>query len=208
MERIIQRFEDEYPETKLPSLPSTSINEYHKTGAESRSAAQLANDAVISASVNSNTLEQVPSSEEYLAGDHDQEPNGDDSFHLARTNSNTSLAAKAYTDEEGRMHRFGQGVRRDILRQSELEAESGNASPDELDQQHLEEVRQRFDDFKGEEIRNRVKEEGPDSVLKSLGLNAKELLLLQKEDPDGFAIFRDSQIAAQINSGRRKSETA
>lgn len=135
----------------------------------------------------------------------DEKADRDDRFHLARSNSNTSLAAKAYTNEEGRMHRFGQDIRREIIRQHEIEGEL--SSDEEVDAQHLAEVRQRFDDFKGEEIRSRVREEGPDSVLKSLGLNAKELLLLQKEDPDGFAVFRDSQIAAQINSGRRKSES-
>ena len=134
------------------------------------------------------------------------EGHNDNSFNLSRTNSNTSLAARAYTDEEGRMHRFGQNVRRQIVRQSEIDDESGVAVvSDDMDAGRLEQLRERFEGFKGEEIRARVREEGPDQVLKSLGLNAKELLLFQREDPAGFEVFRDSQIAAQINSGRRTS---
>lgn len=130
----------------------------------------------------------------------DEKHDGPMKLKLSRTSSNTSLAARAYTDEEGRMHRFGQGVRRKVLRHSELE------DSEQLDPEHLAEMRARFDDFKGEEIRERVEREGADSVLKSLGMNTKELAVLQKEDPESFMVFRDSQIAAQINSGRRASE--
>lgn len=153
---------------------------------------------MISASVGSTTLEQIPSSEEYIQA----EENGDDSFRLrlARTPSNTSLAARAYTDEEGRMHKFGQGVRREVLRQSEI------TDTEDVDPTHIAELRARFEEFKGEEIRERVEREGADSVLKSLGVNSKELGVLQTEDPEGFEVFKHSQIAAQINSGRRASE--
>lgn len=153
---------------------------------------------MISASVNSNTLEQVPSSEEYIQAEDKNE--GPFRLKLSRTPSNTSLAARAYTDEEGRMHKFGQGVRREVLRQSEL------TDSDQIDPAHLAEMRKKFEDFKGEEIRARVEQEGPDSVLKSLGMNSKELAVLQSEDPEGFEVFKNSQIAAQINSGRRASE--
>jgi hypothetical protein len=98
------------------------------------------------------------------------------------------------------MHRFGQGVRREVLRQSEM------TDGEPLDPAHLAEIRARYDDFKGEEIRERVEQEGADSVLKSLGVNAKELSVMQREDPEGFEVFKNSQIAAQINSGRRASE--
>jgi hypothetical protein len=155
----------------------------------------LADATVLSASVTSDSLEQVPSSEEYMAAEENPS-----ALKLIRTPSNTSLAAKAYTDEEGRMHRFGQGVRREILRQSEM--------PDDTDlsKEHMDELRNRFDTFKGEEIRAKVASEGPDNVLKELGMNAKELSIMHKEDPESFKIFADAQIAAQINSGRRLSE--
>jgi hypothetical protein len=199
LQRIIQRFEDEYPETKVPDLPAAGPKLD-----ENSAGVSLADAAIISASVGSNTLEQVPSSEEYMAVDENNEGNeGNDGpfrLKLSRTPSNTSLVARAYTDEEGRMHRFGQGVRREVLRQSEM------GEGENIDSAHLEEIRNRFDEFKGEEIRERVMREGADSVLKSLGMNTKELAVLQKEDPESFMIFRDSQIAAQINSGRRASE--
>jgi hypothetical protein len=193
LQRIIQRFEDEYPETKVPDLPS-SVPKLDDANAGT----SLADASIVSASVGSNTLEQVASAEEYLQG----EENGEDPIRLklARTPSNQSLAARAYTDEEGRMHRFGQGVRREVLRQSEM------TDGEPLDPAHLAEIRARYDDFKGEEIRERVEQEGADSVLKSLGVNAKELSVMQREDPEGFEVFKNSQIAAQINSGRRASE--
>lgn len=153
---------------------------------------------MISASAGVNSLEQVPSSEEYIyAEDKNDDPVR---LKLSRSGSNPSLAARAYTDEEGRMHRFGQGVRREVLRQSEM------TDSDQIDPTHLAEMRAKFEEFKGEEIRERVEREGADSVLRSLGMNGKELGVLQKEDPEGFEVFRNSQIAAQINSGRRPSE--
>lgn len=192
LQRIIQRFEDEYPETKVPDLAS-SVNKFDGETAGT----SLADAAIISASVGSTTLEKIPSSEEYMQA----EENGEDPFSkLSRTPSNTSLAARAYTNEEGRMHKFGQGVRREVLRQSEM------ADNVEIDPEHLAEMRTRFEEFKGEEIRERVEREGADSVLKSLGMNSKELGVLQQEDREGFEIFKNSQIAAQINSGRRTSE--
>jgi len=158
----------------------------------------MADASVVSASVNSSNLEKVPSAEEYVQA---EDKNNDHvRMQLSRTPSNTSLAARAYTDEEGRMHRFGQGVRREVLRHSEL---TDNI---EMDPEQLADLRRKFEDFKGEEIRERVEREGADSVMKELGMNAKELSVLQKEDPEGFEIFRHSQIAAQINSGRRPSE--
>lgn len=191
LQRIIKRFEDEYPETKIPEVPAV------KDGSDA-GAAQLADDSIISASLDSTTLEQVPSAEEYIAAeDHGEDPKR---IRLSRTPSNTSLVARAYTDEEGRMHRFGQGVRREVLRQSEM------GEIDDIDPQHLAEVKARFEEFKGEEIKEKVEQEGVDSVLKSLGMNARELTVLQQEDPEGFEVFKDSQITAQINSGRRTSE--
>jgi hypothetical protein len=190
LQRIIQRFEDEYPETKVPEVPSLP----NRTEIESLGPS-LADATVLSASVTSDSLEQVPSSEEYMAAEENPSL-----LKLTRTSSNTSLAAKAYTDEEGRMHRFGQGVRREVLRQSEI-----NDGTD-LSKEHLDDLRNRYDNFKGEELRAKIASEGPDEVLKELGMNATELSILHKEDPESFKIFAQSQIAAQINSGRRLSE--
>jgi hypothetical protein len=42
--------------------------------------------------------------------------------------------------------------------------------------------------------------------VEELNLNAQELLMLREEDPKGFEMFRESQLAAQINAGQSKAE--
>ena len=41
--------------------------------------------------------------------------------------------------------------------------------------------------------------DGAQNVIDEVGMSAKELALLKKEDPEGFAKFADSQLAMQLN---------
>ena len=42
------------------------------------------------------------------------------------------------------------------------------------------------DQFSGHELREKLKEDGVDSVIKQLGFNMEELRLLEKDDPEAF----------------------
>lgn len=131
-------------------------------------------------------------------------PNEEDPFsvRLSRTSSNTSLAARALTQEEGRMHRFGQHMRREVLKPTgQDDILHGTSTDDEPEAAHLAALRQKLEAYSGEHIRDEVSKFGADHVIRELGINAKQLKALQKEDPEGFEQFKNSQLAAQINAG-------
>lgn len=192
LQRMIQRFEDEFPEAKatdpvavpngIPS-PDPSVED----------------SSMVSGSVDSNGLLKMTSADGYFPTD--AEAKDSMAVKLSRTSSNTSLAAKAFTDEEGRMHRFGQTMRREILKPTGIEDNLHGSSKEDTDPPHLAALRAKLDDLQGDDIRLRVENEGVDNVIREIGLNAKELLALREQDPEGFEAFRNSQLAAQINAG-------
>lgn len=135
---------------------------------------------------------------------------------ISRTPSNTSLASKGMTHEEGRMHRFGQSIRREIALAAEDKhkhkhlptSNPPGSAPEpepELDPERLHQVEERLANMPGEEItrfRDRCDAAGVERALAEVGVTAQELLALQRNDPEGFERFRLSQVAAELNSGR------
>lgn len=195
LQRMIQRFEDEYPETKVPDpLPPVS------NGIPSPDPS-MGDTSVLSASVDSNGLATVNSAEEYFPGEDG--PSAEQrAARLSRTPSNTSLASKLFTDEEGRMHRFGQNLRREILKPTGVDDHlHGTSKDDKPEHESLAALRSRLEELGGDEIRQRVEHDGADNVVRELGINAQELLVMKEQDPEGFEAFRNSQLAAQINAG-------
>ncbi|KAK5371292.1 Microtubules assembly and stabilization protein [Exophiala xenobiotica] len=194
LQRMIQRFEDEYPETKTDTT-SSSANEMYSPDPS------IGDPSLLSTSVGSDGLMKMTSAEEYFPGDSERRESY--AIKLSRTASETSLAARAFTDEEGRMHRLGQSIRREVLKPTGMDDNlHGTSTDDDPEAPHLAALRAKFEQLRGEDIRAKVERDGADSVLTELGLNAQELLALRKTDPEGFETFRKSQLAAQINSGR------
>lgn len=195
LERMIQRFEDEYPETK--TLPASLPNGNGVPSPDS----SMVDESFLSASVDSNELSRVTSGDEYFHH-HGWDAQDGYAVGLSRRESNASLAAKAFTDEEGRMHRLGQSIRRDVLRPTGMDDNlHGTSTDDEPEAPHLAALRTKLDQVQGEDIRQLVEREGADNVLRQLGLNVQELLTLRETDPEEFESFRKSQMAAQINAG-------
>jgi hypothetical protein len=189
---MIQRFEDEYPDAKDLSAATPSAN-----GMPSPDPS-VADASLLSASVDSGGLMRTNSAEDYFPPDSQESY----AMKLSRTSSNTSLAAKAFTDEEGRMHRLGQTIRREVLRPTGTDDNlHGTSTDDEPEAAHLTAIRAKYDEIRGEDIRAKVERDGPDSVLRELGLSVQELFTLRERDPAGFEAFRNSQMAAQINAG-------
>jgi hypothetical protein len=190
---MIQRFEDEYPESKVPTLPSTpglAINGVGSLGSS------FADNSVLSASADSNGLSKIPSAEEYMEENENRE-----SLKLSRTGSNTSLAAKALTSEEGRMHRLGQTFRREVLRPTQIDDElHGTSVDDPPEEPAMAALRSKLDNLRGDELRQRVNSDGVEAVINELKLNIEELRALQKDDPEGFEMFKNSQLMADMNS--------
>lgn len=191
--RIIQRFEDEYPETRVPPIKiETSRNSAEGSSLGSGEADLLSNST-------EDVLSKTLSDERIDSGSLEpEEPYG---LRLSRTSSNTSLRTRALDSEEGRMHRFGQQVRRSILKPQGLDYAHGTNESD-VDPPHLAVLRSKLEALQGDEIRRNVMEKGLDKVLEELGANADQLALLEMEDPDGFQKFKEAQIAAQVNMQR------
>jgi hypothetical protein len=189
---MIKRFEDEYPETKVAAASPPTAN-----GMPSPDPSVDA--SLLSASIDSNGVMTMTDAEEYFPPD--SPPKDDYALKLSRTSSNTSLAAKAFTDEEGRMHRFGQTIRREVLKPTEMDDHLHGTHESDSDPPHIAALRAKLEELKGEDIRFRVEKEGADNVVRALGINAQELLMLREQDPKGFEAFRESQLAAQINAG-------
>jgi hypothetical protein len=189
LEGMIKRFEDEFPETRLPgavtSPPLPDVE--HASPSES---------VDLSASI------------EKEGFDHDQtlvEPQAsDDEDHLlpvlSRHNSDVSLASKALSQEEGRMHRFGQKFRRDILKPETEDHEHGTTD-DEDQPRHLQLLRAMVEGLGGEEIRQQLESKGQDAVIEELSNEASVFRQqLIEQDPEGWEEFRESQEAAQRNA--------
>ncbi|KIW40011.1 uncharacterized protein PV06_08568 [Exophiala oligosperma] len=195
LQRMIERFEDEYPETKAtdPGLVSAS-------GSPSPGPS-TADPSMLSASVDSDGLTKMTSADEYFPTQNDEQDSSRP-IKLSRTTSETSLAAKAFTDEEGRMHRLGQSIRREVLKPTGMEDNlHGTSNGDHPEPPHIAALRAKLEALSGEDIRAKVQRDGADEVLREIGLNAEELLALRDTDPEGFETFRKSQMAAAINSG-------
>lgn len=184
---MIKRFEDEFPETRLPTaLTSPPLPDMTK----------------------------LPSSEgvEYAEGEpriSDTEPTlaepavSDDEDRLrpmlSRHNSDVSLASRALSQEEGRMHRFGQQFRRDIMKPDTEDDEHGTTGNEEQPV-HLQLLRAMVEGLGGEEIKNKILTEGEDNVIAELSNEASSLRQqLKEQDPEGWIKFVESQEAAMRN---------
>ncbi|KAI5308963.1 hypothetical protein KEM55_004407 [Ascosphaera atra] len=118
LERMIGRFEDEFPDTRLQE-PSKVIT-YWGHGKDAHGAPA--------------TLENAPAAsatEPAVVDDEDVQDPDPFAVRLSRSNSNTSLHSRWLTSEEGRVHRVSQHVRRDILGDSDGRA--ADSSPREGD---------------------------------------------------------------------------
>ena len=87
------------------------------------------------------------------------------------------------------MLRFGQGLRREVLRPTGVNDNlHGTSENDAPEPEHLVKLRKALEGIGGEEIRKRVEAEGGENVVRELGLNAEELRRLEEEDPEGFKV--------------------
>jgi hypothetical protein len=193
---MIRRFETEFPETRLPSaVTSPPLPDVPDT-----SRVSPAESIDLSAAQGSDT--ELALIEAPLSDDE-----GGIRPVLSRHNSDVSLASKALSQEEGRMHRFGQKFRRDILK-PEGEDEHGTTGQ-EARPAHLQLLRAMVEGLGGEEIRRNIEARGQDFVLEELENDASELRRqLIDADPEGWENFRESQEAAQRNVGMHVSTSA
>jgi hypothetical protein len=183
---MIQRFEDEYPETRLASTDAASTHS--------------------SVPSSSPPASSVPTLSTSVADVASQESDEDEPKALrSRHNSDVSFASRALSLEEGRLHRLGHRVRTEIMnasRPSSSHSDSANVSgtmdnhglPD-----HLLALREQYLNYSGEEIRMMTENAGWEKAFDHIVDNAEQLKQLARENPEEFRMFRESQIAALKN---------
>lgn len=188
---MIQRFEDEYPETRLATSPTDTAS-FHSR-----------NSSVVSTSP---PLSSVPTMTDSFTDPTAQESD-DDEPHLLRSrhNSDVSLASRSMSIEEGALHRFGHRVRTGLLNSSRPtsshsdQAFIGGTMDDHGLPEHLRALREYFMNFSGDELRTKIQGLGWEKTFDSVVENAQELKNLESEDPVTFKRFRESQIASLKN---------
>lgn len=181
---MIQRFEDEFPECRIKA-PMASPKKEETISETGTSPSSFINPF-------------DPEDKVQTAGDASDEEEGVLKHSVSRHNSETSLASRHLAQEEGRMHRFGQKLRRDILRPETLDYAHGTTGSEE-EAQHLRKLRTRLEALGGEEIKERVEKFGPEAVLEHIGTTAEELLLLEREDPEAFEKFQATSLTTWRN---------
>ncbi|KAL5342390.1 hypothetical protein BJX70DRAFT_320062 [Aspergillus crustosus] len=188
LQKMIQRFEDEYPETRI-------ISQAVKPNQET-SSQNSGDDGYLATSFGNVHSASIP-------GDNDNAVDDDDVDHyelrLSRASSITSLHSRAMTSEEGHVHRLGQNIRRDFL--NPLDRSEAGDSPEMVDESHIAALRERLDRIHEEQTR--FGSVDADKAFQELGSTVEELWAIQRQDSEAFEKFKQSQIAAQINSGRR-----
>ena len=199
LNNMIQRFEDEYPECRLPKSPTQEQTSDSPSNHSRSSSPSLDTSADIT----------TPNTAPFAGDDEDEDADIDlpaPSSQNARHNSDVSLASRALGQEEGEIHRLGQRVRRDILRPETLDYAYSPTPPEAPEAEHLSALRTRIEELGGGEIRDKVAHEGWEAVMQEIGANAEELKQLKEGNPSEWLRFREAQLAAQQNMGKEGGE--
>ena len=152
---MIQRFEDEFPETRIAPAPtdtSTPINPMD----------ELLSDTSLDASVT--TIHPAPLSKLAVEDEEDGSLPPIRQASISRRASSSSLASRQ-AQEEGRMHRFGQRLRRDILR-PQMEDQLHGTTGNEEEPEHIQKLRERLENIGSDELKAKVEELGPEATMK------------------------------------------
>jgi hypothetical protein len=191
---MIQRFEDEYPETRLQSSDTASIR-----------------SSVASAPSSSPPASYAPTLDNSVTDITNQDSDEDEGRTLrSRHNSDVSLASRHMSQEEGRLHRFGHRVRTGLLnpsRPTSSHESDEHANPSFISgtmddhglPEHLRSLRMYFQNYSGDEMRQMIEGVGWEKAFGNVVENAEELRNLERDDPAAFQVFKESQIAALKN---------
>ncbi|KAF7713598.1 Uncharacterized protein PECH_002533 [Penicillium ucsense] len=191
LQRMIQRFEDEYPETRIlpPPAPASAapdnVSQHSSDGLSGPSASDVMNNYLAD---NENAI--------------DDEETDQYAIHLSRTSSMTSLHSRAMTSEEGHVHRLGQNLRRDFLNPPPNSGEADDEAS------HLLALRKKLEKLHEDRSRSPFDSPGAEDTFEKLGLTVDELWAARHHDAEAFERFKQSQIAAQINSKPQQSDNS
>lgn len=199
---IIERFEDEYPETRM-AAPSP-----HQLASQPSSLESSTNFGPLDTPPDGASIVEspgVPTLRVDVSGlslDSEDEDTNRTPPRIgigSRKNSDVSLASRALSKEEGRIHRIGQKVRQDLL---ETTSPRGDQPLDPglwAEGSRMSEMTNKMTETSGPELRAMLEKSGWEGVLGNLGANLEELKQLQMRDPVGWEQFKESQLKAFAN---------
>ncbi|KAL8730948.1 MAG: hypothetical protein Q9166_003738 [cf. Caloplaca sp. 2 TL-2023] len=182
LEGMIQRFESEYPETRIGTTPfGETFKSKHNSTDLTPYATPPEADGVLS---------PTAADEDDLGSSTALKP------ALARHPSDHSLASRQDA-EEGRMHRFGQRVRREMLPPDMLDYAHGTTG-EESEPEHIRELRRKLEALDGQEIQKRVEEMGTEQVMREIGATKGELEELERR---GEGIGKGKEVIERLVRG-------
>ncbi|KAH9823664.1 cell wall biogenesis protein mhp1 [Teratosphaeria destructans] len=199
---MIERFEDEYPETRVPKPPGSprsvpSVSSSITSGSIPRTD--------IGSSI---TTQGTECSHAAVSDDEDEaHPNSLRTSLRAssvrRPGSEVSLASRAQTAEEGHLHRLGQHLRREVIDSPASATFPADISwrQKEAEDERIRDLGRKLYEISGENLKLMVGQEGWDRILKEAGANYEDLRRLQEMDPEGWEQFHESQMLARANRG-------
>jgi hypothetical protein len=189
VQRMIERFESEYPETRIPRPPQHNASDNSSLTDQSN---------LLASSVTTQATDLTNISDEEDADEFIRPTS-------PRRNSDVSLASRALGIEEGRLHRIGQHMRREVIDSPRSTEGGADWAPWRKEEQakresvRLESLRERLEGVSGVDMRRIVDEEGWNGLLKKVGGTYEDLRVLQEQDPEGWAAFKDAQETARMN---------
>ncbi|CCU76477.1 cell wall biogenesis protein Mhp1 [Blumeria hordei DH14] len=181
LDGIIRRFEDEFPETRLLSRTTSSAGSSRiiQTGSDENDSTEL----------------ETPDCEMEPIDIETQVLNDNSSCLrpvISRHNSDVSLASRALGEEEGRIHRYGQQLKRSILNPDGSEINDKSVLVEWP--VHLEMLRGMMEGMGGEEIKERILTEGHSTLFEELDNKSSALhQKLKSQDPEAWEKFVHSQ---------------
>ncbi|KAK0941080.1 Microtubules assembly and stabilization protein [Friedmanniomyces endolithicus] len=188
LQSIVERFEIEYPETRTyPPGISSALG-----APSSTSTASSTSDRKTNASLATSLTEPTSYASEDDDYDH-QHAAIHPLTNIPRHGSEVSLASRALSLEEGRLHRLGQHLRREIV-----DSPTALTAP-APEKERIKKLGEKLEAISGAELRDAVQGEGWESVLRRVGGTFDDLRALQEQDPEGFRQFEESQRLARMN---------
>lgn len=195
LQSMIERFETEYPETRLvPPSPKQAASVTSSITDQS---------TLVDSSINTQGTEITGT-----ASDDDEFFDGEDDAPTRpispRRTSDVDLVSRAQRVEEGRLHRIGQTMRREVI-DSPRNTQFGADVPwkeDERKQHEAERLRrfgQQIEGLSGGELKSLIDKEGWDALMQKVGGNYADLRQLSEEDPEGWANFKEAFSKARMN---------
>ena len=204
LKRIIQRFEDEFPDTREAAASSSTDSAIAMSADDASDVS--AKDKLVGAGSLSSSFADVEESASLMMMSIPLPLSEDEELELAvrpaassllvRSNSSLSLSSKALANEEGRVLRAGHLFRTGIVKPEHYEVLSGVEMVG-ADPKHVRLLHEILEELDDEPLKREVEKLGVVKVFQ----NHKEEILerMSKVDPVHWAKFVESQEMARAN---------